>query len=142
KRDVEFAQHRQTIALPERAWHPDFMKTGGAEYGLSENLLKEMLPRLFPAQVDSVSLRLGELVIVGIPGEMTAALGLQVKAEAARITGARHAVIGGLADVWVSYILPAAEYRRGGYESSVSFYGPSLGETIVSGALAGVAKLK
>jgi hypothetical protein len=43
-----------------------------------------------------------------------------------------------LADVWTSYILPPEEYRRGGYESSVSFYGEKLGDTIVEGALAGV----
>ena len=41
---------RTSIALPERTWHPDFMKTGGAEYGLSEKLFKEMLPVLFPAE--------------------------------------------------------------------------------------------
>ena len=140
--DIAFAHQRHTITLPERTWHPDFMKTGGAEYGLNEKLLKEMLPQLFPTQVDCLSLRVGDLVIVGIPGEMAAALGLKVKSETARLTGARHPVIGGLADVWVSYILPAAEYRRGGYESSMSFYGETLGDKIVSGALAGVAKLE
>lgn len=140
--DVAFNSHRETISLPERSWHPDFMKTGGAEYGLSEDGLQQMLPRLFPHEVDMVSLRVGDLVIVGIPGEMAAALGMQIKADTERITGAPNATIGGLADVWVSYILPADEYRRGGYESSVSFYGETLGETIVSGALAGVQELK
>jgi hypothetical protein len=135
---VAFAYHRQTITLPERVLHPDFMKTGGAEYGLSEKLFQEMLPRMVPSQTDSIALRLGELLIVGIPGEMAAALGLKIKAEAGRITGAKHPVIGGLADVWTSYILPPEEYRRGGYESSVSFYGEKLGDTIVEGALAGV----
>jgi hypothetical protein len=139
--DVPFVFHSQTIALPERTWHPEFMKTGGAEYGLTEELLREMLPRLFPAEVDSISLRLGDLVIVGIPGEMAAALGQQIKSETRRMTGAAHPVIGGLADVWISYMLPAEEYRRGGYESSVSFYGETLGETIVRGALTGVEGL-
>ena len=82
------------------------MKTGGAEYGLTEKLLKEMLPVLFPAQADSISLRLGDLLIVGIPGEMAASLGMKIKAEAGRITGAKHPVIGGLADLWISYMLP------------------------------------
>lgn len=140
--NVAFAYHLHTIPLPERTWHPDFMKTGGAEYGLNEKLLKEMLPRLFPSQAESISLRLGDLLIVGIPGEMAASLGLKVKSESRRITGASHPVIGGLADVWISYILPAEEYRRGGYESSVSFYGDKLGDTIVSGAIAGVDELK
>lgn len=45
-------------------------------------ILIEMLPQLFPAQTASVSLRLGDLMIVGIPGEMAASLGLQIKAAA------------------------------------------------------------
>lgn len=139
-RDVAFAYHLHTIALPERAWHPDFMKTGGDEYGLSEELLRQMLPVMFPAEVDSLSLRLGELLVIGIPGEMAASLGMQIKREAARLTGAKYPVIGGLADVWISYMLPADQYRRGGYESSVSFYGETLGDTMVAGAIAGVAE--
>jgi hypothetical protein len=136
--NAAFTHHSHTIALPERTWHPDFMKTGGAEYGLNEQLFKEMLPRMFPVQTESISLRLGDLLIVGIPGEMAASLGLKIKSETGRISGAGHPVIGGLADEWISYILPAEEYRRGGYESSVSFYGEKLGETIVAGAIAGV----
>ncbi len=136
--DAKFAYHAHTIALPERSWHPDFKETGGAEYGLTEKLLAEMLPALFPTEVDSVSLRLGDLLIIGIPGEMAASLGMQIKSEAAPDHGAQHPVIGGLADVWISYILSAENYRRGGYESSVSFYGETLGPTIVAGAIAGV----
>jgi hypothetical protein len=141
RRNVEFKFHLHTFGLPERSWHPDFMKTGGKEYGLSEALFKEMLPRMFPAQAESVSLRLDDALIVGIPGEMAASLGLKIKAEASRITGAKYPTIGGLADAWLSYMLPPEEYRRGGYESSVSFYGEGLGETVVAGALAGVAEL-
>ena len=136
------AYNRHAISLPERTWHPDFMKTGGAEYGLTEELFKQMLPRMFPSQVDSISLRAGDLLIVGIPGELAASLGMKIKSEAKRITGAAHPTIGGLADVWISYMLPAEEYRKGGYESSVSFYGETLGETIVAGAIAGVSELK
>jgi hypothetical protein len=141
-KNVPFEYHAHTIKLPERAWHPDFMKTGGAEYGLSEKLLKEMLPVLFPSEVESISLRLGDLLVVGIPGEMAASLGMKIKSQSARITGAGHPVIGGLADAWISYMLPAEEYKRGGYESSVSFYGETLGDTIVAGAIAGVAEQK
>ena len=50
--------------------------------------------------------------------------------------------IGGLADEWVSYILPAEEYRKGGYEASVSFYGETLGNTMLEGLLRGAGGLK
>ena len=139
--DVPLAYHSHTIALPERTWHPDFMKTGGAEYGLSEDLFRKMLPVLFPGKADVVSLRLGDLLIVGIPGEMAASLGMKIKSEAGRATGAKCPVIGGLADQWISYMLPAEEYRRGGYESSVSFYGETLGDTMVNGAIAGTKEM-
>lgn len=139
--DTPLAYHSHTIALPDRTWHPDFMKTGGAEYGLSEKLFKEMLPVLCPPKADSVSLRLGDLLIVGIPGEMAASLGMKIKREAGRVTGAKNPVIGGLADQWISYMLPAEEYRRGGYESSVSFYGETLGDTMVNGAIAGAGEM-
>jgi neutral ceramidase len=142
KPDVAFKYHLQTIALPERRWHPDFMATGGKEYGLSEEILREMLPRVSPAETTSAALRLGDLLIIGIPGELAAGLGIQLKAEAKALTGAQHPVIGGLANEWISYMLSPEAYREGGYESSVSFYGETLGKTICDGALAGVKNLK
>jgi hypothetical protein len=142
QRDVAFDYHLQSIKLPERSWHPDFMSTGGKEYGLSEAVMGELLKRMCPEQTTSGSLRIGDLVIVGIPGEMAAELGLQIKARTNAITGARHAAIGGLANEWISYILTAESYiQGGGYEASVSFYGPELGDRIMKGALEGVSHL-
>lgn len=131
----QFEYGTSSFRLPERQWHRDFMKTGGTEYGLSEELLQKLLPLLTPATTHSNHVRLGDLLIVGVPGEMAASLGLDIKHRAAELTGASHVTIGGLADEWVSYILPADEYQRGGYEASVSFYGPTLGTTVVDGAL-------
>jgi hypothetical protein len=72
---------------------------------------------------------------------MTAELGLSIKQQTTEITGARYVAIGGLANEWISYILSAEEYQRGGYEASVSFYGAGLGQCIVDGAIAGVKNL-
>ena len=118
------------------------MKTGGDEYGLSEKLLAKLLPLMFPGRTAAGSLRLGELLIVGVPGEMTAELGLEIKETARRISGTRHVAIGGLANEWISYILSEEEYAKGGYESSVSFYGDTLGKTMVDGVLEGAKELK
>ncbi len=118
------------------------MQTGGAEYGLSENQLRKMLPIMFPRQTASGSLRLGNLIIVGVPGEMTADLGKQIKDQISAATNVPYVTIGGLANEWISYILSAAEYKRGGYEASVSFYGSQLGDTVVQGAVNGASKLK
>ncbi len=50
--------------------------------------------------------------------------------------GIEYPTIGGLANEWKSYILSAEQYNNGaGYESSVSFYGDSLGDVIVNGII-------
>ena len=69
RRTVDYALHQQDISLPKNSWHPGFMKTGGDEYGLSEILLRQMLPLMFPRDTTSTSLRIGDLVIVGIPAK-------------------------------------------------------------------------
>ena len=139
---VDLKFHTETITLPERVAHPDFMKTGGAEYGLNEGMMKGFLSRLVPEKSHSTSLRLGNLVILGVPGEMAAELGLELKSRCRELTGLPCVTIGGLADEWVSYMLPAGEYRKGGYEASVSFYGETLGTTVVEGVTRGMRGLK
>jgi len=131
KEDVVFDYTFTTISLPERQAHPDFMATGGAEYALDENSIKILLEKLVPSTSSTNAVRIGDLVIAGVPGEMASELGLQIK-DALHKAGIPHPTIGGLANEWISYILPANEYRKGGYEASVSFYGPQLGETIRS----------
>ena len=129
------------IALPARVAHPDFMKTGGAEYGLQPATMDQFLKQLVPDRTASTCLRLGDAVIVGVPGEMAAELGLELKRRVREATGARWVSIGGLADEWVSYLLPAAAYRNGGYEGSMSFYGEQAGPTVVDGVARIAAQL-
>jgi hypothetical protein len=138
----EFTWHTETILLPKITWHPDFMKSGGAEYGLNETMIGGLLGALQPTQTRCTAFRLGDLVILGVPGEMAAELGLEIKSKARGITGANCVSIGGLADEWVSYILPAQEWRKGGYEASVSFYGETLGSTMVEGVVRAAKGLK
>jgi hypothetical protein len=138
----EFAYHTQTVSLPERQWHPDFMRTGGAEYGLNETMMRGFVAELVPVQTRSTSFRLDHLVILGVPGEMAAELGLEAKRKVRDLTGASAVTIGGLADEWISYILPADEYRKGGYEASMCFYGETLGSTVVEGVVRAAGGLK
>jgi hypothetical protein len=135
--------HLEAIDLPGRSYHPDFLKTGGTEYGLTEESVQVMLKKLAPERTHSLSVRVGDLLIVGIPGEMAAGLGLDLKARLRTATGSRQVAIGGLADEWISYILPAAEYTKGGgYEASMSFYGAGLAESITEGAARGASTLR
>jgi len=83
-----------------------------------------------PASTSISVVRIGDLMIVGAPGELAAGLGLNVKNVLIE-KGIKYPTIGGLANEWISYILSAEQYNNGaGYESSVSFYGDKLGEVI------------
>ncbi len=132
--DIRFAYNFKIIPLPDREAHPDFMETGGKEYGLDEEKINILLEQVFPVQTSIGACRLGELLIVGAPGELIAELGLKVKDDLLG-RGIKYPVIGGLANEWISYILSEKEYHKGGYESSVSFYGKDLGAVIVTGMM-------
>lgn len=132
--DAAFNYHYRVIPLPERKAHPDFMGTGGREYGLNEESIQALLDQIFPEQTSVAACRLGELLIVGAPGEMIAELGLEIKNELKK-NGIKYPVIGGLANQWISYILSGEEYDKSGYEASVSFYGKELGSVMVKAML-------
>jgi len=129
-----FNYNYQTIQLPERLPHPQFSETGGAEYGIDDVAMKVILATMLSERTICGAVRLGDLLIAGVPGEMSCELGLQIKNEL-RQAGIKHPVIGGLANEWISYILSEKDYQKGGYEAGISFYGPKLGETIVNGVL-------
>ena len=119
------------------------MQTGGAEYGLREEMMEVLIEQMVPPQSMCGILRLDDLLIVGVPGELAAHLGKELRDKAGEKSGAKHPIIGGLANEWISYILSPEQYNgSGGYEASVSFYGPQLGPTVVAGALKGVEKLE
>jgi hypothetical protein len=131
----DFRYGYEVIKLPEHAAHPAFMKTGGEEYGLDENSVKIVMDMLGPAEVGMGAVRIGDLVIAGVPGELTSVLGLKIK-QSLKAGGIKYAAIGGLANEWISYILSRDQYINGeGYEASVSFYGPDLGEIISNEAI-------
>ncbi len=122
------------ITLPSKKPHPSFMQTGGAEYQLDESKIQALLDHIFPGTTQITALQVGGLMIIGAPGEIIAELGLATKNEL-RNLGVKNPVIGGIANEWLSYILTVEEYEKGGYESSVSFYGPGLGQVIYDGML-------
>lgn len=137
-----FSYHLETLDLPPPTWHPDFMQTGGAEYGLREEMMEVLIEQMVPPQSMCGILRLDDLLVVGVPGELAAHLGKELRDKAGEKTGAKHPIIGGLANEWISYILSPEQYNgSGGYEASVSFYGPQLGPIVVEGALRGARKL-
>ena len=136
-----FEFNYNVIDLPNHKAHPSFMQTGGEEYQLDEEKIQGLLEQVLPGSTSISACRIGDLLIVGAPGEMIAELGLAIKSELKK-SGIPYPVIGGLANEWISYILTEEEYHQSGYETSVSFYGPSLGKLIHDEMLQTAIKLK
>ena len=132
--NVQFDFVIEKIALPPTKPHPTFIQTGGEEYQLDEEKIQALLDQIFPTVTHTTALQLGDLLIIGAPGEMIAELGNEIKSQL-KDSGVKYPVIGGLANEWISYILNEEEYHQGGYETSVSFYGPALGGIIKEGML-------
>lgn len=85
-------------------------------------------------------IRLGEVVLVGIPGEMYARLGLDLR----RRSPFRHTFIIGLANEEIGYIPDRQAYEDGGYQTWVGQHcavAPGTGEAMVEQALAMLEEL-
>ena len=123
------------LTLPDRVAPPALLDSAGPEYGLTKENIKTLVETMSPTSSYLGVLRVGGLVAIGVPGEMTSSLGVQVKKAVAE-AGAPHPIIAGLTNEWISYILPPEEYGKGGYEPGVSFYGDQLGPVVVKQAIA------
>jgi hypothetical protein len=81
------------------------------------------------------AIRLGDLALVGIPGELFARLGLELR----RRSPFRHTCIVGLANEQISYIADRQAYVDGGYQTWVGWHSmlePGTGEAMVDQAVA------
>ena len=120
------------IELPERRPHPDFLAVAGEEYGVAPAVTTAMIGALFPGRCQLGWYRIGELGLVAVCGEALCAVGRELCA-AAPAQGVRLTAIAGLANEYIGYVLPAAEYDAGGYEATASFYGPDLASVLTEG---------
>jgi hypothetical protein len=94
-------------------------------------------------------LRVGDVVIVGVPGEFFVELGLAIKSAVLAAGQARQVMICGFANGNIGYIPARRAYPKGGYEvaEAYKFYGypaaltPEAGEQIVAAATRLAGKL-
>lgn len=118
------------IALPTVSAHPEFATANGIPSVLAQSLVKT-----FAEPAGSVTgLRIGTAqdgtTLVFVPAEPTDAIGRKLDAlcESA-LPGA--AVTVSFANGWLGYGLTPDQYRKGGYEATLSFYGPDASERII-----------
>jgi neutral ceramidase len=81
---------------------------------------------------------IGDVAIVGIPGELFVELGLALKAN----PSFRHTFVAGYCNDLIGYIPTRAAYAEGGYEVETARIAAGSGEAIVDTALAGLAEMR
>jgi hypothetical protein len=79
-----------------------------------------------------------DLAIVGLPGEVFAELGLDLRAR----SPFRHTLVLGLANEAIGYVPTRRAYEEGGYEPASSRLQPGGGELLVDAALDLLARLR
>ncbi len=123
-----------TVDLPKRTLSEQFKAIAGEEYEIDEAAASAMISMLFPEKATVQAIRIGSLLLVGIPGEAAASLGLKIREQLESLEDVTALVVG-LTGNYIGYILPPDEYDEGGYEATVSFYGRELGTIITDAAI-------
>ncbi|MGQ9657050.1 MAG: neutral/alkaline non-lysosomal ceramidase N-terminal domain-containing protein [Fimbriimonadales bacterium] len=129
--------HQRMARLPDAQPHPEFAESAGREFKVPEALLRQLAQQIVPDAAPVSLLALGNLLLVGFPGEPISSLGLQAR-ELGREAGFRYVAPVALVNDWIGYILTRHEYLKGGYEATISFNGPNAGEAIMSTAHAAI----
>ena len=106
-------------------------------YKTYEPAAKEALPKKAEIQ----ELRIGDTVLVGLPGEPICEVGLETQKQVAA-AGFQNVLVIGLANDYLGYIVNEKEYPHGGYEvDERSYYGPALGAFLATKAGEAARKL-
>jgi hypothetical protein len=82
-----------------------------------------------PAEISAITL--GELALVGLPGEIFAQLGIEIK----RRSPFKHVFVIELCNDVIGYLPPHKVYKEGGYEAASSPFAPGAGEMLVDGVV-------
>ncbi len=117
---------QEKIALDKPVPHPDFAKSFGAAPPLDQVLISRFAP---PDASISIA-QIGQLVLVGIPGEPTSDVGRKVQVLAATL-GFPHSFVISHTNGWIGYILTPEDYDKGGYEATLSFNGKETSTKVV-----------
>lgn len=109
---------RVPIKVPAAIAHPDF----AASYKITPEIAKIVVEKFAEPEAEITLLTFGKFVVVGVPGEPTAAVARDIQ-EIGRKNGFSQVYVASHCDGWIGYLLQPADYDRGGYEATLSFYG-------------------
>lgn len=116
--------------------HPFFLLAAGALHATADQA-RALVNRLMPEKCEVSFVRVGTLLLIGVPCEPTASIGLAAKAMTPP-PGVKTVGIVALTNGWLGYVLTPEQYRAGKYEATMSFYGDQGGEKILAGVKAGL----
>jgi neutral ceramidase len=91
------------------------------------------LGRALPPDAELTAVALGSTAWVTMPGELQAALGLEIKREARALF--KHAFVAGVSNDYLGYFVTAEDYGRPGYVTCATVYGPRAGECLATTAI-------
>jgi len=100
---------------------------------------RALVRRMMPQRIEATFVRIGDLLLMGLPGEPTAAVGLEAK-RLARERGVRTPAVVALTNGWLGYLVTEAQYRAGEYEATMSFYGPEIGARMLDAVRRGLER--
>lgn len=118
------------FALPPRKPNGLFY-AAAASLGVSIPQAKQFVDKLMPERTRLTLASMGDILLMGFPCEPTGELGLKAKALA-RAAGWKFPLVVALTNDWLGYALMPSQYKNGGYETGMSFYGDTLGDTLLS----------
>jgi len=106
---------------------------------LAENRIVETDADRGPLKTELQLLRVGDIYLLGLPGEVLVELGLELKRQAP----VERLIVASLANDVIGYVCHAAAYDEGGYESvQGTNLAKGAGELIVSRALELIEQMK
>ncbi len=117
--------------------HPEFARSNRIPDALAQTLVDKFAP---PGPSTIVAFRIGKTAIVGVPGEPTSHLGRRVR-DFGRNLGFERVLVCSHVNGWIGYILDAKDYARGGYEATLSMFGPNHGDDVVAAGQKALLKL-
>jgi neutral ceramidase len=118
------------VQLPARKPNAMYIAAAG-QLGATFSQARALVDALMPTSTTITMLRVGGLLLIGVPCEPTAELGLRMKAMA-KAAGYAHPAVVALTNDWLAYALMPDQYRKGNYEAMMSFYGDQLGPTLLA----------
>ena len=124
------------VTLPPRKPNAMFVAAAG-QLGATFSQARTLVDTMMPTATTVTMIRIGKLLLIGMPCEPTAELGLKVKA-AARAAGFASPAVVALTNDWLAYALMPEQYRKGNYEAMMSFYGDQLGPTLLQSVQQGL----